>query len=198
MGTLPTLGVGFCGGTDATVYQFRTEALSEAFSYSMQELIARDTAEKVTAQSKVVNPPFVYGLDSKVLSDGKAVIALALGNGTVALWTPTLDGGDEEKEDDEEEVDDPLCCHQMHASAVSDVSFGVGDDNSWVVSCGTDKFLMISEWSLASEDGALQMEPKFRIPLNEKPNSMVCTGNEIAQIVVADLSTSLEMYALKG
>ena len=70
--------------------------------------------------------------------------------------------------------------------------------NEWVVSCGTDKFLMISEWRLSAQDKTRQIEPKFRIPLSEKPNSMVCTGNAIAQIVVADLSTNLSMYALKG
>ena len=75
-------------------------------------------------------------------------------------------------------------------------SFGYGND--WLVSAGTDKFLMINKWALNEEDNALTIQSEFRIPLKEKPNSMVCTGNEVAQIVVADLSNNLSMYALKS
>ena len=75
-------------------------------------------------------------------------------------------------------------------------SFGYGND--WLVSAGTDKFLMINKWALNEEDNTLTIQSEYRIPLKEKPNSMVCTGNEVAQIVVADLSNNLSMYALKS
>ena len=57
---------------------------------------------------------------------------------------------------------------------------------------------MISDWKLNEKDNELSIESKYRIQLSQKPNSMVCTGNDIAQIVVADLSTNLSMYALKS
>ena len=55
---------------------------------------------------------------------------------------------------------------------------------------------MISEWKLDKNE--LNIDSKWKIPLSEKPNSMVCTGNEIAQIVVADVSNTLSMYSLKS
>merc|ERR1712173_548608 len=128
-----------------------------------------------------VNPPFIYGLDSMMLhctDDVKqGVVTMALGNGSVALYAPKIGSkgadsakGDDQKEDDQDVVDDPVCCHQMHQSAVSDVSFGHGND--WLVSAGTDKNLMISNWALDEKDNVLTMDCKFKIPMAEKPNSM--------------------------
>ena len=210
--TIPELNIGFCGGTDATLYQFNSTQLSDAFAYSMQDLIAKHESTSNGAKSQLtVNPPFIYSLDSKVLQNTddvkQGLIAMALGNGNIALYAPTLHSGangkskddvngDEKQEEEEHVVDDPVCCVEMHQSAVSDVSFGYGND--WLVSAGTDKFLMINEWTVNSENNGLSIESKFRIPLKEKPNSMVCTGNEVAQIVVADLSNNLSMYALKS
>ena len=57
---------------------------------------------------------------------------------------------------------------------------------------------MISDWKLNEKDNELNIESIFKIPLTQKPNSMVCTGNDIAQIIVADLSNNLSMYALKS
>ena len=57
---------------------------------------------------------------------------------------------------------------------------------------------MISDWKLNEKDNELNIESIFKIPLTQKPNSMVCTGNDVAQIVVADLSNNLSMYALKS
>eukprot|EP01084_Bolivina_argentea_P146084 255884_1 len=153
----------------------------------------------------MVNPPYIYDLDSKLINNDnndQGCIAIALGNGSIALYAPTIkqqnDDDDDEKEkekekDDEDIVDDPICCVEMHKSAVCDISFGYNND--WLVSAGTDKFLMISDWKLDKNE--LSIKSQFKIPLTQKPNSMVCTGNDIAQIVVADLSNNLSMYALK-
>eukprot|EP01084_Bolivina_argentea_P170152 294854_1 len=196
--TIPELNLGFCGGTDAMLYQFASNNLQNAFAYSMHDMIAKNTEQEKT--QLMVNPPFIYSLDSKVLENTneteQALVAMALGNGAVALYAPTVtEQNSEQKLDDNEEediVDDPICCVDMHQSAVSDISFGYHND--WLVSAGTDKFLMISDWKLNEKDNELSIDTVFRIPLKEKPNSMVCTGNDIAQIVVADLSTSLSMY----
>mmetsp|Transcript_4983 Transcript_4983/g.8443 ORF Transcript_4983/g.8443 Transcript_4983/m.8443 type:complete len:376 (+) Transcript_4983:32-1159(+) len=213
--SIPRFQLGFCGGTDAMLYQFNCNKLEDAFAYSMQDMMSKHntlTANHGNGKSAkselTVNPPFIYSLDSKVLKDTDAVkqalVAIALGNGAVALYAPYVGdasgGGDEKKQNEEQQeeeeiVNDPVCVRDMHQSAVSDISFGYHND--WLVSAGTDKFLMISEWKLDESNSELAIESKFRIPLTEKPNSMVCTGNDIAQIVVADLSNNLSMYALK-
>ena len=62
----------------------------------------------------------------------QGLIAMALGNGNVALYAPILHSGangksgndqdgDEKQEEEENVVDDPVCCVEMHQSAVSDV-----------------------------------------------------------------------------
>ena len=81
---------------------------------------------------------------------------------------------------------------------IDDIYRSFGYHNDWLVSAGTDKFLMISDWKLNEKDNELNIESIFKIPLTQKPNSMVCTGNDVAQIVVADLSNNLSMYALKS
>jgi len=204
--TIPQFEIGFCGGTDCNLYQFKSSNLENAFSYSMQDLMT--TSQKSAngqTNNLTVNPPFIYGLDSKILKDTEdlkqGVIAIALGNGRVALYAPIIGNEENDKEnkqndEDGDIVNDPVCAKEMHQSAVSDISFGYHND--WLVSAGTDKFLMISDWKLNEKDNELNIESIFKIPLTEKPNSMVCTGNDIAQIVVADLSNNLSMYALKS
>ena len=128
---IPSFEIGFCGGTDAMLYQFKSSNLENAFSYSMQDLITNSQKNKQN-NKLMVNPPFIYSLDSKVLKDTEdckqAAIAIALGNGTVALYAPIIGNEDTDKEnkqnDDDNDgdiVNDPVCCKEMHQSAVSDM-----------------------------------------------------------------------------
>ena len=141
--TIPKFEIGFCGGTDAMLYQFKINDLKNAFSYSMQDMISKNnTINKNGSNGKqkselTVNPPFIYSLDSKILKDTndnkQGLIAIALGNGTIALYAPNIKShdndnnnnkDDENKENEEEDgdiVDDPVCCVEMHQSAVSDM-----------------------------------------------------------------------------
>eukprot|EP01083_Nonionella_stella_P207262 753124_1 len=139
---IPELNVGFNGGTDAQLYQFESNNLENAFSYSMQDMISKNVDQQKS--SVMVNPPFIYSLDSKVLKNAnnnikQGLVAIALGNGTIALYAPTInmnqDKDKDEKQQDEEEIDivnHPVCCIDMHQSAVSDISFGY--HNNWLVS----------------------------------------------------------------
>lgn len=198
--TIPSLDIGFCGGTDAMLYQFDASNLENAFSYSMPHLIAENMHNQQSNTQLQINPPFIYALDSKEIKSAKnakqGIVAMALGNGAIALYAPIVhEKNDEMKQDqDEQSVHDPICCVDMHQSAVCDISFGVG--NQWLVSAGTDKFLMINEWKLDDKDKELKVDLKCKIPLNEKPNAMICTSNDAAQIVIADLTNNLSMYSL--